>query len=154
MPHIPVTEQVELSNGVKAKTAGQWTYLFARYALHTYNANPKWTTVHEIRKALRSPYHNEHTHKIILMNEAGSTFTRADVETSADLAFFEFYRLVVAKHEDVKILENGNALAPANLPEFHPIVECAVECFEGLLAVPVAKRGRGRPKKVVTSVVS
>ncbi len=38
---------------------------------------------------------------------------RLDVETAADLAFFEFYRLVGSVHEDVKAIDNGNALADA-----------------------------------------
>lgn len=116
MPHV--NDEVKKRLAVleeQTKGRGEECYLFARWMVETYNKNPRWDTIHNIRKASRNPYHNDETHVII--QEKMRFTNKLDVEVAADLAFIEFYRLVGAVHEDIKAIENGNALADAKVPE-------------------------------------
>ena len=120
MPHIPQVERERIADGKLIPTQpGQLCFLFAQWAVKKYNEKPSWAKIHEVRKALRAPYHHEETHGIIF--NKGTGYVKADIETAADLAFFEFYRLVGARHEDVKIEENGDALEDANVPRL-PVI--------------------------------
>jgi hypothetical protein len=109
--------------------------------LKHYNENPSWTAIHECRVAARAPFHNVETQDVIRQHLG--TFQKTDIEAASDLAFFEFYRLIGARHEDVKILENGNALTGAFVPQVP--VDTMAEVTDAVVAF---KRGRGRPRKV------
>lgn len=114
MPHVPDTEKVKVIETSKAESVGQLCWLFADKAIDQWNLNPRWATAHAIKRALKNPYHVEWSHQVV-MQYAGS-FDRQDIETAAELAFIELYRLVFSKYEDVKIIENGNACARAIIP--------------------------------------
>lgn len=115
MPHINKSEQEAiLKRELFPNQPGQLCWLFAKWMLEEYNKAPKWTTIHEIRKRIRSPMSYNDTRVIVI--QFGSSYTTEDVLVAADLAFIEFYRLVGAAHEDVKIRTNGNALEGAMIP--------------------------------------
>lgn len=115
MPHVDEATKTRLalpeSSVVKM---GDACFLFADMALRLYNADPSWTTIHNIRVILRTPYHHEDAHSLI--RKFMGHLTKPDIEAAADLAFFEFYRLVGAAHEDVKAIENGNCFKGAKIP--------------------------------------
>jgi hypothetical protein len=113
MPHITKEAKVETLK-TEPKTVGDLCWLFANWALLKYNENPKWSTIHMIRRALRNVYHNDET-SIMVMNYA-KNFERPDIDTAADLAFFQFNEWVVNPHEEVKALENGNCFEGAKIP--------------------------------------
>lgn len=116
MPHVDTDTQVKLNTTEKqVGKMGEACFLFAQVALDHYNANPSWTAIHEIRVMLRTPYHHEATHSAIRLKMGH--MSKADIEAAADLAFFEFYRLVGAAYEDIKIIENGNVFANAKIPK-------------------------------------
>lgn len=144
MPHITQHDKEQILSGTRSPYKfGDACWLFATWMLNHYNENPSWTAIHECRVAARAPFHNAETQDIIRQHLG--TFQKTDIEAASDLAFFEFYRLIGARHEDVKILENGNALAGAAIPQVP--VETLAEVNDNL-EFPVVKRGRGRPRKV------
>ena len=162
MPHVPDVEKTHVIETGKADSVGQLCWLFADKAIDQWNVNPRWATAHAIKRALKNPYHVEWSHEVII-KYAGS-FDRQDIETAAELAFFELYRLVFSRYENAKIEENGNALARAILPETNvvgngyvpvqpitPVIEAAVE-----VVAQEFTRKRGRPagskNKVKTEV--
>lgn len=146
MPHITTAEKKELEQGRQVVKMGDACFLFANFAITQFNNTPSWTTIHQIKRALMYPFHNDDTHALIQKHMGH--MDKVDVAVAADLAFVEFYRLVGSKYEDKKIKENGDALA----------LEKPIVAFESLpstnpnevnLQATVVKRGRGRPKKAV-----
>jgi hypothetical protein len=154
MPHITDEGKKVVHETLKPIKEGDLCFLFSEGALVEYNANPRWSTIHKIRKALRSPYHTEWTHLIIQKYMAN--WGKLDIETAADLAFFEFYRIVGARYEDGMIEQNGNAFKGALIPSL--LRDTPVQIEDGKVPVLVytepdvtAKRKVGRPKKEVIS---
>ncbi len=142
MPHIDQTRRTELNNGnTKPMQVGELCFLFAQGALNVYNATPSWTTIHNIRVALRSPYHAEWSHLLIQLYM--TNWNKMDIETAADLAFLEFYRLVGSRYENAKLEINGNVFESAILP-------ATAVVGNGLEPV---KRKPGRPKKEEVNVI-
>lgn len=113
MPHTTKASR-EATLKDQAKEVGDVCWLFADWALKKYNENPRWATIHEIRKSLRNVYHCGET--IILVQDHCKNFERADIDTAADLAFFQFNEWIVNPHEEVKAQENGNCFEGAKLP--------------------------------------
>ena len=171
MPHIPDTEKVKVIETSKAESVGQLCWLFADKAIDQWNKEPRWTTVHAIKRALKNPYHTEWSHQVVM--QFAGTFDRQDIETAAELAFIELYRLVFSKYEDGKIIENGDAtiravhvavkqpLAPEGLTlheDGHVTIATAPEIPiilpTSVVEVPAKKRGRpaGSKNKVHTEV--
>lgn len=113
MPHI-TTKAKKDTLTKEPTTVGDLCWLFANWALLKYNESPKWTTIHMIRRALRNVYHTEET-SMLVMNYC-KNFERADIETAADLAFFQFNEWIVNPHEALKAQENGNCFEGAKIP--------------------------------------
>lgn len=144
MPHITQDNKDALKNhSLVEYKMGDVCYLFSQWMLKHYNANPSWTAVHEIKVAVNNPFHNDETHTIIL--EHLGNMQRVDIQAACELAFFEFYRLIVSRHEDVKILENGNALAGALVPVVPAETIAEVTCYDPTQVVVVPAKKRGRP---------
>lgn len=124
MPHVESQTRVDLIQTEKQVVKmGEACFLFANLMLRTYNAEPTWTTIHNLRVMSRSPFHNTDSHDII-RSKMGH-MAKVDIEAAADLAFLEFYRLVGAAHEDVKVIENGNVFENAKIPTPKPAEEVA-----------------------------
>lgn len=125
MPHVSQAVRIRILNdnlrvqyqndNGEFTGAGELCYAFALVYLNMYNDKPKWETIHQIRKVSRKPFTSDATVNLVARN--GSMFQHDDIEVAADLAFFEFYRVVIAVHEDVKIAENGNAFEGAKTPK-------------------------------------
>lgn len=153
MPHIPPIEKIQVTETGKAESVGQLCWLFADKALDQWNTNPRWATVHAIKRALKNPYHTEWSHEVVM--KYANTFDRQDIETAAELAFFELYRLVFSVYEDTKIAENGSAFTKgitfpvekvfdAPIAD-HSIEACVPACFDATQAIVVPAKKRGRP---------
>lgn len=155
MPHITDGTKDKVHETKRPLKEGDLCFLFSEGALKEYAKEPRWASIHKIRVALKSPYHTVWTHEIILAYM--SNWSKLDIEAAADLAFFEFYRIVGAKYEDGMILQNGNAFKGAKIPSLGEDVEIADGRFiEQPVETPTAvgfqtepvKRKPGRPKKV------
>jgi hypothetical protein len=94
---------------------GELCYLFSQVYVNIYNQKPKWETIHYIKRVSRNPFTSQETQTVVTRNE--TQYDREDILVSAALAYDEFSRLVVGPYEDVKIIENGNALADAKVPQ-------------------------------------
>lgn len=153
MPHIKKDEQVQLyGTDVQATREGHLCYLFSMWALDTYKEEPRWSTIHKIRVALRNPFHTEGTHAII-RRQMGA-WQKSDIETAADLAFVEFYRRVGALYEDGMIQQNGDVFADAPIPSMLEVnnakttTEAAKEPVSALQGTEVPSvRGAGHKGK-------
>ena len=71
MPHIKDAEKVVIHETQKLEKEGHLCFVFAEGALEQYNAEPKWSTIHKIKRALKNPYHTEWSHQLV-MKYAGS----------------------------------------------------------------------------------
>ena len=125
MPHVPeeaktrlvrTNLQVTPEDQAGNKTGrGELCYLFSQVFVNIYNQKPKWETIHYIRRVARNPFTSQETQTVVTRNE--TQYDREDILVAAELAYNEFSRLVVGPYEDVKIVENGNALADAKIPQ-------------------------------------
>lgn len=116
MPYNKQTSRDAIAKNLTlgTKDEGDACYVYATYFFSLYKANPRWATIHKMRKLVRHPQPDD-----ALMNiEAAlsGTFTSEDRETARDLAFIEFYRRIGGLHEDVKCLENGDCFDPTVIP--------------------------------------
>lgn len=148
MPHVDNETKTKLNTTEQQVVKmGDACFLFANLALQMYNVDPSWTTIHKVRVMCRTPWHDEQAHALIRAKMGH--MSKVDVDTAADLAFFEFYRIIGAGHEDCKIIENGSAFEGAKIPQ--PVLKEAVTSNEQTESVPTlqgvgeaGKRGRKR----------
>lgn len=156
MPHIKDSQKESVQETKKPIKEGDLCWLFSRGALEEYNKNPRWSSIHKIRVALRSPYHVEWSHLIIQQFMTG--WSKLDIEAAADLAFFEFYRIIGARYEDGMIAQNGNAFTGALIPSLGDNVfitdgrDVTPKILEHTELVVPAKRKPGRPRKEEANV--
>lgn len=145
MPHIADEHKDVVHDTKKPVKEGDLCFLFSEAALVEYNKEPRWSSIHKIRVALRNPYHTEWSHAVIL--KYMGNWSKMDIEAAADLAFLEFYRIVGAAYEDGMILQNGNAFKGAVIASQKDVVVQDGRVLTPLVPPDPAKRKPGRPRK-------
>jgi hypothetical protein len=95
-------------NPDKAYEVGDCNYLFTLGLIHEWNKEPRYKTIHRLKKAC---YSDSTASTAVFAIEArlrGTNVDKLDIETAKQLAFDEFYRRIGSKYEDKKIEENGD----------------------------------------------
>jgi hypothetical protein len=90
MPFITKEERLKLETDPIANTPGQLCYIFYKRMVDTWRQETRWTTAHNIFKALIS-----------------TEFDDIEREAAAWLAWQVFFSKYVMPYEDLKEMENG-----------------------------------------------
>src|SRR5581483_9398929 len=108
MPYVGKEREEQLIADPKiANCAGDFNALYTMAYLKAYIANPKYETIHNIRKSAMQPQY------VAEVKDMDDLLTVQQVPimdriVARDLAFTEFYDRVGRKHENLAIRKNGD----------------------------------------------
>ena len=117
MPYTLLADrEAVLKNIQNVKEPGDLVFLICKVILDTYISRPKFETIFSLKHDfVTEPKHNEFLRTLVRVLAAD--FTTSEVYTCAALAYDEFDRRVVSRHEDKKCLLNGD------MPEFQEAIK-------------------------------
>lgn len=107
MPYLFQERLDALKRGERSKlNAGDWNALFTLIIIDIWNNDPRYTTIHDLKKAFNDPKHpfiSELHEELINLGISSS-----DINAAKELAFMEFYRRVGGAYENFKSVQNGD----------------------------------------------
>lgn len=111
MPYLTKEDKARLdTNPMDARNVGDYNYLFTLAFIAVWKKLPKYTTIHELRRASVNPGLIQEVVDVeSCLTALGVSFE--DRQAARYLAFLEFYRRIGSRYEDTKIAENGDVYA-------------------------------------------
>lgn len=107
MPYITSERKAELEGSWNNLTHGDVNYLITKWIIETWDNNPRYQTIHEIKRAINRQYCDDKLWDLrATLFEHG--IADIDFQVAAELAFLEFYRRVAGDYEDLKATSNGD----------------------------------------------